>query len=115
MATSRKTPRSAPAKETDPVAVALAYRPGDDRAPQVKAGGRGAIAEQILNIAFAHGVKVREDADLAELLAAIEVGEEIPAEVFAAVAEILIYVYRANGSWPFPLNDPAAQPAAGTQ
>ena len=60
------------------------------------ASGRGAFAEQILQIAWANGIKVREDADLVEILTAIEVDTEIPIEVFAAVAEILSYVYRAN-------------------
>ncbi len=83
------------------VAVALSYEPAGGDAPKVVAGGHGLIAEQILQIAFANGVKVREDADLAELLSAIDIETEIPVEAFAAVAEILIYVYRANGT-PLP-------------
>ena len=85
-------------KRTDAVAVALEYDPDSEFAPKVVAGGRGAIAEQILQIAFAQGVKVREDADLAEMLSAIDIDSEIPLEAFAAVAEILTYVYRANGN-----------------
>lgn len=81
-----------------PVAVALAHDLADWRPPKVVAGGRGRIAEQILEIAFAHGVRVREDADLAQLLSSIDVDSEIPAEAFAAVAEILIYVYQANNA-----------------
>ncbi|WP_240002304.1 EscU/YscU/HrcU family type III secretion system export apparatus switch protein [Oleisolibacter albus] len=65
--------------------------------PRIVASGRGAVADQILELAFANGVKVREDADLAEILAAIEIDSEIPVEAIAAVAEILAYVYRANG------------------
>ncbi len=87
------------------VAVALGYEPGTDRAPRVLAGGHGSVAEQILEIAFANGIKVREDADLSELLSAIDLESEIPTEAFTAVAEILIYVYRANGNWPSFLND----------
>lgn len=83
----------------DAVAIALGYDPKAMNTPRVLAGGRGKIAEQILEIAFATGVKVREDADLAELLSAIELDDEIPPEAFAAVAEILIYVYKANGNW----------------
>jgi flagellar biosynthesis protein len=60
------------------------------------ASGRGAVAEQILGIAFERGVRVRADADLAEILAAVEVDSEIPLQALAAVAEILSYVYRAN-------------------
>lgn len=79
-----------------PVAVALDYDAGSGKAPLVVASGRGRVAEQILAIAFAHDVKVREDADLAEILAAVDVDSEIPTEAFAAVAEILVYLYRAN-------------------
>lgn len=90
--------QSAGSKRSDQVAVALKYESEDEYAPRVTAGGRGAIAEQILKIAFAAGIKVREDADLAEMLSAIDIDSEIPVEAFAAVAEILTYVYRANGN-----------------
>ena len=82
-----------------PAALAVALR--EETAggnPRVTAAGRGALAEQILEIAFARGVKVREDAELAEILAAIEVDSEVPVEALAAVAEILSYVYRANAA-----------------
>lgn len=85
-----------------PVAVALRHDRGDASLPRVVATGHGAVAEQILELAFAHGVKVRTDADLAEILAAIDVDSEIPIEAIAAVAEILAYVYRANGTWNEP-------------
>ena len=89
--------------EKDPVrtAVAIRYQPVDKAsAPKVVASGRGWIAEQILEAAFTHGVRVREDADLAEILAAVDLDEEIPVEAFIAVAEILRYVYAANGTQP---------------
>jgi flagellar biosynthesis protein len=85
-------------KKPLPVAVALAHELADTRPPKVVAGGRGRIAEQILEIAFAHGVRVREDADLAQLLSSIDIDSEIPVEAFAAVAEILTYVYQANNA-----------------
>lgn len=67
--------------------------------PQVVAAGYGALAEQILELAFKNGVKVREDRALAEILAAIELDSEIPSEVLVAVAEILTYVYKLNGTY----------------
>lgn len=89
-------------KTKDAVAVALSDKDsGPGHAPKVVAGGRGRIAEQILQIAFAQGIKVREDADLAELLTTIDEDEEIPVEAFAAVAEIMIYLYRFNGGGEF--------------
>ncbi len=81
---------------TRQVAVALQYDPDQADAPRVTASGNGALAEQILNLAFANGVKVRTDPDLAQVLAAVEVDAVIPVEAFTAVAEILAYVYRAN-------------------
>lgn len=78
------------------VAVALQYDPDQADAPRITASGKGRLAEQILNLAFANGVKVRTDPDLAQVLAAVEVDTVIPIEAFAAVAEILAYVYRAN-------------------
>jgi flagellar biosynthesis protein len=76
------------------IAVAVRHEPGD--LPKVVASGRGAMAEKILEIAFQAGIKVREDADLAQMLAAIEANCPIPVAAFEAVAEILNYLYRAN-------------------
>ena len=80
-------------RNDDPAANAL---------PRVVATGRGGFARQILEVAHAHGVKVREDADLVELLAALDVDNEIPLPALAAVAEILSYVYQANGEASAP-------------
>lgn len=83
------------------IAVALDYKKKDGvadpkRAPRVTASGKGAVAEQILEIAFAKGIPVREDPDLAEILATVDVDSEIPVDALSAVAEILSYLYRAN-------------------
>ena len=83
-------------------AIALSYDRKEDEAPRVVATGRGAIAEQILALAFASGIRVREDADLVEVLSKIELDSVIPVEAFAAVAEILAYVYRTNALYGKP-------------
>ena len=108
----RETDASLSRKEA--VAVALKYIQEQDTAPRVIAGGRGSVAEQILQIAFANGVKVREDSDLAELLSAIELDSEIPLEAFAAVAEILAYVYRANDTLHLYTGDDVTSDAPDT-
>ncbi len=77
-------------------AVAIAYDPKLADSPQVIASGRGFLAEQIMQIAFAKGIKVREDAELVEILSLLDIDSPIPVEAFSAVAEILAYVYRAN-------------------
>lgn len=98
-----RRPRWQKPKERVPVAVALDHKPKhggqqpNSRGPRVVATGRGSVAEQILEIAFAKGIPVREDPDLVELLAAVELDAEIPVDAIAAVAEILSYIYRANG------------------
>jgi flagellar biosynthesis protein len=78
-------------------AVALSDGGEDGSLPIISAAGRGKIAEQILQLAYENGIKVRSDADLAEILAKIELESPIPSEAFMAVAEVLSYVYRANG------------------
>lgn len=91
-----------------PVAVAVQ---GDQKNPELPAkiiaAGRGKVAEQILEMAFAKGLKVREDADLAELLAKLELDTPIPSEAVVAVAEILAKVYEANESIRSSLAAPA--------
>ena len=79
-------------------AVALNHDPQKGGIPTVAASGYGHLAEKILELAFAAGIKVRQDADLAEILAALDMDSEIPPEAFAAVAEILSYVYELNVS-----------------
>jgi flagellar biosynthesis protein len=83
-------------KPPQTVAVALRNAAGSPAAPRVVASGHGFAAERILDLAFANGVKVREDADLAEMLIAVGIGEEIPFAAFSAVAEILAHIYRVN-------------------
>ena len=84
-------------------AVALKkYGITEDMLPKVVAAGYGKLAEQIVETAFQNGVKVREDRDLAEMLAAIEVDSDIPSEALVAVAEILAYVYKLNGRYKKP-------------
>lgn len=81
-------------------AIAVALKQEGEAVAHVVASGRGHLAEQILEIAFAAGVRVREDADLAELLGAAQVDLPIPPATFEAVAEIMTYLYRANAAAP---------------
>jgi flagellar biosynthesis protein len=94
-------PRWGEKRARAPIAIALDYKKGgrlDPKAgPRVAASGKGAVAEQILQIAFERGIPVREDADLAEILSTLEVDSVIPVDALAAVAEILSYLYRLNG------------------
>src|SRR5215510_1893301 len=94
-------PRWGEPRPKAPIAIALDYKKGgkvDPKAgPRVAATGKGAVAEQILQIAFERGIPVREDPDLAQILSTLEVDSVIPTDALAAVAEILSYLYRLNG------------------
>lgn len=83
----------------DTLAIALKdATPGGKSPPRIIATGRGSVAEQILAIAQANGVKIREDADLAQILSVLEVESIVPVEVLATISEILAYVYRTNAT-----------------
>ncbi|MBY0218639.1 MULTISPECIES: EscU/YscU/HrcU family type III secretion system export apparatus switch protein [Paenibacillus] len=77
-------------------AVALKYVPGESEAPVVVAKGRGKVAEAILDKAKENGVPVQEDAALVEVLSKLDLDEQIPAELYQLVAEVLTYIYRAD-------------------
>jgi flagellar biosynthesis protein len=66
--------------------------------PKVLASGRGDMAQKILDWADEQGLTVERDADLAELLVHLNLGDSVPEDVFMAVAEILYYVYEVNDS-----------------
>lgn len=102
--------RAIPKKQT---AVAITAGEDGQTLPRITAAGRGKLAEQILQLAFENGINVREDSALAEMLAGIELDSPVPSEAFFAVAEILSYVYRANGE-PNPF-DAVLNPLEGNK
>ena len=80
-------------------AIALHFDHQHKTTPKVVATGRGDLAQQIIAAAEAAGVDIVQDPDLLEVLARVPAGEEIPAELFQAVAEILAFIYRINGRY----------------
>lgn len=77
-------------------AVALRYEPDKHQAPTVVATGSGPLADKIIALAKEHGVPVKEDPELVQLLATLDVGKIIPPELYVAVAEVLVFVYKMN-------------------
>ena len=75
-------------------AAAIRYKPEKDSAPKVVAKGSGAVAERILQVAREHNVPLRDDPQLVEVLSALDLYQEIPPELYRAVAEILAFVYK---------------------
>jgi flagellar biosynthesis protein len=79
-------------------AVALLYDRKKSGAPIVKASGQGELAQKILEVAEEAGIPIQEDPDLVEILGKVPIGDEIPVELYQAVAEILAFVYKVNKS-----------------
>jgi flagellar biosynthesis protein len=75
-------------------ATALSYE--GTGAPKVVASGQGLIAERILEVARESGVPIKEDPALADLLASLDLGTEVPEDLYVAVAEALAWAYRLD-------------------
>ena len=84
-----------PANRTIPLAVALQYE--KPNAPRVIATGRGEIGNKIIEVARENGIPIEENPGLAVALSEIELGEEIPVELYRAVAEVLNFILRTSG------------------
>lgn len=81
-------------------AVALRYQPEKEAAPRVTAKGKGHVAETILRIAEAHDLPIRQDGDLVELLAQVELDRQIPENLYKAVAEVFVFLYNVTRDDP---------------
>lgn len=77
-------------------ATALSYDRGADGAPKVVATGRDLLADRILETAREAGVPIREDPALLRALEGLELGQEIPHDLFGAVAEALVWAYKLD-------------------
>ena len=84
-------------------AVALLY--DQVRAPMLVAKGQGAFAEEIIEAAKAAGVHLAEDPVLAETLSYLQLQQEIPEEVYVAVATVLSWAYWLKGQTPQVLTE----------
>ena len=78
------------------LAVALEYEKGSREAPRVVAKGRGELARRIVELAEENGVTIDANGPLAEALSGVELDEQIPLELYEAVAEVIGFVLRAN-------------------
>ena len=78
------------------MAAAIKYDSTIADAPKVTARGRGFIADKIIVIAEENGIPIKNDPDLVQILSKLDVGTEIPVELYRAVAEILAFVYSLN-------------------
>ena len=92
---SKSDPSSTPTRKKR--AVALQYG-ADDAAPVVVASGMGYLAEKIVDVAQASGVPVYEDDSLATVLSQLNLGQQIPPELYQAIVEIYVYFLNFDPS-----------------
>lgn len=85
------------------IAVALEY--DGQSAPRVTAKGRGELAERIIETAREHDVAVEQNAILAQALAAVELDDQIPEELYRATAQVIAFVLSLRGEWRRPNRD----------
>ncbi len=83
------------AARSHPQAVSLKW--DGKGAPKVTAKGHGDVAERIIEIAKQHQIPLSEDKALVSVLSGVELGTEIPPELYVAVAEVIAFAYRLRG------------------
>jgi flagellar biosynthesis protein len=84
----------------DPKRTAVALHYDEQHAPRITAKGQAALADEIIALAREHGIPLHEDKQLAALLSQLELGSEIPRELYIAVAEVLAFAYMLTGKLP---------------
>jgi len=80
------------------IAIALSY--DGINAPRVTAKGRGQTAEQIIDLAKEHNIPLHTDVVLVNVLSKISLGDEIPRELYLAIAEVIAFSYMLSGKRP---------------
>ncbi|MFZ3114955.1 MAG: EscU/YscU/HrcU family type III secretion system export apparatus switch protein [Syntrophales bacterium] len=85
-----------PEKKKTLLAAAVKYDRKKDAAPRVTAQGRGILAEKIIELARKNDVPLKSDPALVQILSKLDIDEQIPVEIYKAVAEILAFVYSVN-------------------
>ena len=86
---------SLPTEHQTQKAVALAY--DGEGAPKVSAKGFGNLAEDIIALAQEHNIPINENSELVNVLAQLQIGEEIPHELYVAIAEVIAFAYFLKG------------------
>lgn len=86
-------------------AIALVY--DGDQAPTLTAKGEGDLAEQIIELAMAYEVPIYENAELASVLARLELGDQIPEALYRTIAEIIAFAWYLKGKAPAGFVPPA--------
>jgi len=86
--------------DQQPELTAAALKCDGQAAPLIVAKGHGQLAKDIIELAREHGVLIHEDAELTRLLSKLELGEQIPRELYLIIAELIAFSYVLQGKFP---------------
>jgi len=75
-------------------AVALKYDIEEDNAPRIVANGKGELAQKLIKFAREHDIPIRENEDIVDILVQLNIGEDIPPQLYEVIAEILSFIYN---------------------
>nr|WP_162492407.1 EscU/YscU/HrcU family type III secretion system export apparatus switch protein [Shewanella frigidimarina] len=84
-------------------AVALSF--DGKSAPKITATGKDLVAEEIISIAKEAGIHIHQDPHLSEFLQLLELGDEVPKELYLLIAELIAFVYMLDGKFPEQWNN----------
>jgi flagellar biosynthesis protein len=84
----------------NPPDIAIALHYDGKRAPTVTAKGHGEVAEKIIELAKEHNIPLHPDIALVKVLSKMSLGDEIPRELYLAIAEVIAFVYMLSGKRP---------------
>ncbi|MCG9729292.1 EscU/YscU/HrcU family type III secretion system export apparatus switch protein [Shewanella sp. Isolate13] len=92
-----------PDEEKRSKAVAISYQQA--HAPKITAKGEAALADEIIALAQESGVYIHQDEHLCDFLQRLEIGDEIPKELYLLIAELIAFVYVLDGKFPEKWNN----------
>lgn len=81
-------------------AIGLKYNTAENDSPTVIAKGFGDLADEIIALAQQNGVMIHEDPHLSDLLARMDLGQEIPEQLYHVIAELIAFSYVLQGQFP---------------
>jgi flagellar biosynthesis protein len=87
-------------KDKTKKAIGLKYNTDNNNSPTVIAKGFGGLADEIIELAKQNGVMIHEDPYLSDLLARMDLGQEIPEKLYHVIAELIAFSYVLQGKFP---------------
>lgn len=86
--------------DSDKLKTATALQYDGKQAPTITAKGHGELADDIIAVAREHGVLIHQDEQLSQLLSQLQLGEQIPSQLYIVIAELIAFSYVLQGKFP---------------